>query len=95
MIMRGTYVEPLKSLRKNFFAAFLSAGAARGYRARDRLDRRPATVMGFRVDREEDLVQMPLVAGSRLSLTELIGIGLPEFPAPLPDRFVGDEDSTG
>jgi hypothetical protein len=39
--------------------------------------------------------QVPLVARPRPAASELMGIRLSEFPAPLPDRLVGDDDSTG
>src|SRR5262245_11726755 len=48
----------------------------------------------FAVDREEDFVQVPLVTGSGAPAAELIGIGLPELPAPIPHGFVGQDDPT-
>jgi hypothetical protein len=51
-------------------------------------------IMPRAVDREQDLIQVPLVARLGAPATELIGIRLPELLAPLPDRFVGDGDST-
>ena len=35
------------------------------------------------MDREEDFIQMPCVAGSGTPALELIGIGLPELQTPL------------
>jgi site-specific DNA recombinase len=35
--------------------------------------------------------QVPLITGSGAPPTELIGIGLPEFPAPIPHCFIGQE----
>ena len=52
-------------------------------------------VMPCPMDSEKHLVQVPLVARPRTPAPELIGIGLSKFPAPLPDRFVGDDDATG
>jgi hypothetical protein len=54
----------------------------------------PPEIMPCAVDREKDLIQVPLVARLGAPATELIGIRLPELLAPLPDRFVGDDDST-
>jgi site-specific DNA recombinase len=41
----------------------------------------------------KDYFQMPLVARSRPSATELIRVGLPKLPAPLPDSFMGHRDA--
>jgi hypothetical protein len=46
---------------------------------------RPPEIVAFTTDREKDLVQVPLVAGLGPSMPELIGIGLAELAAPLPD----------
>ena len=51
--------------------------------------------MAFLVDREKHLVQVPLVARPGPSMPELIGIGLPELQAPLPDGFIGHDHPTG
>jgi hypothetical protein len=55
---------------------------------------RAPQVMAFAIDREAYLVQVPLVARSRPSATELIRVGLSKLPAPLADRFVGHSDAT-
>ena len=55
---------------------------------------RPPEVVPFAMDGEKDLIQMPLVARSGAPAAELIGIGLPELPAPMPDGFVGHDDPT-
>jgi len=52
------------------------------------LGNRPPEVMSFAINREEDLVQVPLIAGSRTAPTESIRVGLTKLPAPLADRFV-------
>jgi hypothetical protein len=41
------------------------------------------------------LRQVRLIARLGAAVTSLIGIVLAEFPAPLPDRLVGDDDSSG
>jgi hypothetical protein len=46
------------------------------------------------IDGEEDFVEVPLIPRPGPSAPQLIGIRMPEFAAPLPDRFVGDDDST-
>ena len=54
---------------------------------------RPPQVMPLAVDRQKDLVQVPLVPGPRPPATELIGIILPELLTPPADGFVGDVDA--
>jgi hypothetical protein len=54
----------------------------------------PPPIVTFAMNGEEDLIEMPRVARLGAPATELIGIRLPELPAPLPDRFIGDDDST-
>jgi hypothetical protein len=55
----------------------------------------PPQIVTCAMNGEEDLIEVPLVARLGAPAPELIGIRLPELPAPLPDRFVGDDDSTG
>ena len=55
----------------------------------------PPQIVPFAVDREKHLVQVPFVARSGTPATELIGIRLPELPAPLPDGFIRHDDPTG
>src|SRR5215211_1227142 len=47
------------------------------------------------VDFEKDLIQMPLIPGLRPPATQLVGVGLAEFAAPLTDRLVGHMDPAG
>jgi hypothetical protein len=54
---------------------------------------RPPHIMAFLVDREKHLAQMPLVAWSRTMAAQLIGIGLPNFPTPIPHRLVRQDDA--
>jgi hypothetical protein len=51
--------------------------------------------VAFAIDREEDFIEMPRVTRLGASASELIGIGLSEFLAPLPDRFVRDDHPAG
>jgi hypothetical protein len=44
------------------------------------------------IDREEHLIQVPLITGTRTPASQLIRKLLPEFPTPLADRFVGHDD---
>jgi len=46
------------------------------------------------VDGHAHLVEVPLVARSRASATERVGVGLTELLAPPPDRLVGDDHPT-
>jgi hypothetical protein len=50
--------------------------------------------MPFPLDRQEDLVQMPLVARAGTPATQLIGIDLAALPAPLADGLVGHDYAT-
>jgi hypothetical protein len=45
------------------------------------------------IDPNEHLVEVPLVTGLWTSAAELVGVGLPEFGAPPPDRLVADHDT--
>ena len=83
VINRGTYRHRLGSL--------LSQDIEHG----PLLIHGPPEIMALRIEREEEFIQMPLVARSGAPRSELIGIGLPEFPASLPNRLVGDDDATG
>jgi hypothetical protein len=51
----------------------------------------PPQVGPFATDAQKDLVQVPLITGSRAPPTELMGMGLPECPAPIPHRFIGQD----
>jgi hypothetical protein len=54
----------------------------------------PPQIVTFLVDRDEHLIEMPLVAWPRTPATELIRIRLPELPTPLTDGFVRHDDPT-
>ena len=51
--------------------------------------------MLFPGDAYDDLIQVPFVARARRALTNAVGEFLPEFEAPLPDRFVRYRDAAG
>jgi hypothetical protein len=51
-------------------------------------------VVALAMDGEEDLIQVPFVARSGTPLAPLVGVGLPELSAPIPDRFIGQDDAT-
>jgi hypothetical protein len=51
--------------------------------------------MALAIDREEDFVEMPCVAGSGTSAPELGGRRLAELAAPFGDGFVGRDHPTG
>jgi hypothetical protein len=50
--------------------------------------------MSNAVDLEENLIQMPPVAGSSPPSTNAIGIRFAELVAPAPDRFVANHHAT-
>ena len=50
----------------------------------------PPEIMRDAIDIEEDLVQMPFVAGSGTPSPQAIGVLLAELFAPAPDRFIAD-----
>jgi hypothetical protein len=54
---------------------------------------RPPQIVAILVHRNEDLLEMPFVAGSWTAATQLMGILLPEFATPLPDGLVGHDDA--
>ena len=56
---------------------------------------RPPPVMPLARDRQEHLIQRPRIPGLGAAVPSRIGIVLAKFPAPLPDRLVGDDDSPG
>ena len=55
---------------------------------------RPPQIVVLLVDREQHLIQVPRVARSRSTVTQLIDIGLPQLPAPIPHRFISEDDAT-
>jgi hypothetical protein len=54
----------------------------------------PPAIVAFAIDRGEHVIQMPRVPRSGLSMAQLMGIRLPERPAPVPHGFVGQDDTT-
>ena len=54
---------------------------------------RPPQVMQCAVDFDEDLVEMPLVAGPGPPSAQLVGVGLPKLGAPPADRLVTHHDT--
>ena len=55
----------------------------------------PPEVVSLATDREEHLVEMPLITGAWAPPPELVGVLLAKFPAPLPDGFIRDDDPPG
>jgi len=53
---------------------------------------RPPEIVFVPANREDDLVQMPVVAATRMATTPFIRGGLPEGEAPLPNRFRGQDN---
>ncbi|OLD63422.1 MAG: hypothetical protein AUF65_02315 [Chloroflexi bacterium 13_1_20CM_50_12] len=56
------------------------------------LIQRPPELVFVPANREDDLVQMPVVAATRMATTPFIRGGLPEGEAPLPNRFRGQDN---
>jgi hypothetical protein len=56
---------------------------------------RSPQIMPLAVDREEDVVQVPLVARLATSAPQLIAVRLTKLPRPLADRLIRNEDPTG
>jgi hypothetical protein len=54
----------------------------------------PPQVMAFALDDQKDLIPVPLVPRSGAPTPQLIGIGLPERPAPIAHSFVRQQDAT-
>src|SRR5260370_28669319 len=94
MITRGTYCNPLRSLRKNRFAAFLLRRLCDAYVEYIAvLVHGPPKIMRFPVDLQVHFIQVPFVSTTRATTTQFIGIRLPKFQTPLSNRFIGDDDS--
>lgn len=56
---------------------------------------RSLEIMAFAGDGEGHLVQVLLAPRSGMPVAQLIGIGLPELAAPIPHRFIGQDDAAG
>jgi hypothetical protein len=50
-------------------------------------------VVAFAIDRQKDLIEVPLVARSGTSAAQLVGIRPPEHPAPIPHRLIRQNDT--
>jgi hypothetical protein len=50
---------------------------------------RPPQVVLLAIDRDEDLIEVPLVAEAWPPAAQLLGVGLPELAAPLADALLG------
>jgi hypothetical protein len=55
----------------------------------------PPEVMTLALDRQEDLIEMPLISKPRPAVAQLMSIGLAKLPAPFPDYFIRHDDATG
>jgi hypothetical protein len=54
----------------------------------------PSEIVGFAVDFQVPLIHMPCVSAARTTTTQFVGIYLPKCEAPLPDCFIGEDNST-
>ena len=50
-------------------------------------------IVALTVNAQKHFIQMPFIARPRASTPQLVGIGLPELPAPIPHGFVGQGDT--
>jgi hypothetical protein len=50
-------------------------------------------IMLLAPDRKENFVHVPFVPTARATTAQFIRVGLPKLQTPLPDRFIGDDDS--
>ena len=55
---------------------------------------RAPEMLALTVDRHEDFIQEPRISESTLSALQLPSVVGAEFPAPLPNGFVGHDDSS-
>jgi hypothetical protein len=55
---------------------------------------RPPQIVPFTTDREKHLVQVPFIPWPGTPVPELMGMGLPKLPAPIPHGFVRENDAT-
>jgi hypothetical protein len=49
---------------------------------------RAPQILALPINRQKDLIEMPLITWSRVATAQLVGIRLPKFPAPFSDRFI-------
>ena len=56
---------------------------------------RPPQIVPLTLDRQKHFIQMPLAAGLKPPMPELLRIGLAELATPLADGFIRDGDATG
>src|SRR5438132_9473497 len=93
MMTRGTYCNPLSSLRKNFFRGLLVPTALyQNIQHVVVLIDGSLRVMAFTIDGEKHLIKVPLVPWLGASTLQLIRVVLPKFQTPLADGFMSDVD---
>jgi hypothetical protein len=95
MSTRGAYAKPLSSLRKNVLAACLSLRTLhQNIEDVPLLIHGPLEVVPPTMNREQDLIQMPLITWPGTSTAQLIGVLLAKLATPFPDRLVGHDHAT-
>src|SRR5258708_20442285 len=86
-------VQAFEALEKECLGGVLVAAAlAPDIKQIAILIHRSPEVMLFASKRENDLIQIPLVATTRAAMAQFIGIGLPKLQTPLPHRFIGHDN---
>jgi hypothetical protein len=92
----GHVREALEQLAKKLLRSLLIAPAL--YQDVERVivlvDSAPQ-VMALAIDRQEDLIQVPLVPWLRATASQPIGVVLPKLPTPLADGLMGHHNPTG
>ena len=85
---------PLEQLPKELLGrCFIATALHENIEHSPVLSHGPPEIMPFAVDGEEDFIQMPRISRPRTPASELIGIGLAEFPTPFTDGLIGDDDA--
>jgi hypothetical protein len=90
----GHIGEPLKQFAEECLGGFLVAPTLPQDIAHVAiLIHGPPQIVTSALDREKDFIQVPRVPRSGTAAPQLIGMGLPECPAPIPHGFIGQADT--
>ena len=83
-------LEPFEQFPKEFFSSVLAAATLhQNIENVAILINRSPEIMSLSIDLEIHFIQVPLVSCLTTTAFEFIGVRLPEFEAPLPNRFLG------
>ena len=81
-----------KLSEKSFGGLFVTSALHQDIKYGAMLIHRSPEVMLLATNRQNHLVYMPFISTERTAAAQLVGIGLPEFQAPLTHRFIGRHD---